>query len=220
MKNKYLKQLKTNFLIIITLMNFKEDLKMDFSEEKLVDELVGGMSKLVIDDVKDKTSKTNDITEPVDNKKSNVGKKKKERKIVYYAVGIDNSLFDCFKNVLSENPNLVKLDKIHSTLIFFKNHDPSLYEECINYYSKFVDVEVIIDIVGYGISENAFALDVSNIKSGDEEIKTYAVKQHITMALKKDIKAVESVKTLLGEGTVVKLKTPLQIKGFIKPYYW
>ena len=147
-------------------------------------------------------------------------KKKKERKIVYYAVSIENELFEKFENVLKENDKLIKLEKIHSTLIFFKNHDPSLYEECKIYYSKFENMQVNIDIVGYGISENAFALDVSSIKCEDEEIKSYAVKQHITMALKKEIKAFESVKTFLGEGTVVKLDEPLKITGFIKPYYW
>lgn len=218
MKKKYLKH--TKIKINHSTMSDFEDLNI--KDTSMIDELTNEINKLIIDDKKeDLTLKTSEIVkteksiEPIVNKK-----KKKERKIVYYAVSIENELFEKFENVLKENDKLIKLEKIHSTLIFFKNHDPSLYEECKTYYSKFENIQVNIDIVGYGISENAFALDVSGIQCGDEEIKTYAIKQHITMALKENIKAVESVKTLLGEGTVVKLDEPLKITGFIKPYYW
>lgn len=228
MKKKYLQQttIKINHL---TMSDFKD---LNIKDTSMIDELTNEINKLIIDDTKeDLTLKT---SENIETKKSSENieteksiepvivnkKKKKERKIVYYAVSIENELFEKFENVLKENDKLIKLEKIHSTLIFFKNHDPSLYEECKIYYSKFENMQVNIDIVGYGISENAFALDVSSIKCEDEEIKSYAVKQHITMALKKEIKAFESVKTLLGEGTVVKLDEPLKITGFIKPYYW
>ena len=219
MKKKYLQQttIKINHL---TMSDFKD---LNIKDTSMIDELTNEINKLIIDDTKEdltlKTSEnieTEKSIEPVIVNK----KKKKERKSVYYAVSIENELFEKFENVLKENDKLIKLEKIHSTLIFFKNHDPSLYEECKIYYSKFENMQVNIDIVGYGISENAFALDVSSIKCEDEEIKSYAVKQHITMALKKEIKAFESVKTFLGEGTVVKLDEPLKITGFIKPYYW
>ena len=228
MKKKYLQQttIKINHL---TMSDFKD---LNIKDTSMIDELTNEINKLIIDDTKeDLTLKT---SENIETKKSSENieteksieavivnkKKKKERKIVYYAVHIENELFEKFEDVLKENDKLIKLEKIHSTLIFFKNHDPSLYEECKIYYSKFENMQVNIDIVGYGISENAFALDVSSIKCEDEEIKSYAVKQHITMALNKEIKAFESVKTFLGEGTVVKLDEPLKITGFIKPYYW
>ena len=196
----------------------------NIKDTSMIDGLTNEINKLIIDDTKEDLTlkKTSEI---IENEKSIEAvivnkKKKKERKIVYYAVHIENELFEKFEDVLKENDKLIKLEKIHSTLIFFKKHDPSLYEECKNYYSKFENMQVIVDIVGYGISENAFALDVSSIKCDDEEIKSYAIKQHITMALRESIKAFESVKTLLGEGTVVKLDEPLKITGFIKPYYW
>lgn len=132
-------------------------------------------------------------------------KKTKKNLTSYWGVSLSESILesnDTIAQLLILNPQLKPLKKIHSTLLFVgKKVDPT--EEI---FKDLVDKECTLTVDAVGYSENAMALSVRSITyDNDQPMPTYAVKQHITLALKAGTKAFESVKTLQGEGTVVDL---------------
>jgi len=143
---------------------------------------------------------------------------------------MDNQQIEKF---ITSHPELKPLEKIHSTLLFVgrkKQVKPieieylmdklNIKEDPQEPYIKNKHRECILTINQFGYSSNAMALDVDSIIFSDDSTKcpSNAVRQHVTMALANGIKAVDSVKTLLGEGTIEVLETPLVLYGKVTAY--
>lgn len=133
-----------------------------------------------------------------------VQKKEKGPKLpVYWAVEIDNEIFEHpqVKKYLEENPHLVKLQKIHSTLLYVGKQHDTLADK-ITEISQHSGKKCKLQVNGFGYSETACALSILSIVLDDSEniMPSYPNKhQHITLALKHGTKAVESVETLVRE---------------------
>jgi hypothetical protein len=145
---------------------------------------------------------------------------KKERKnmTMYWAVELDNSVFDNeeIKIFLDEHPNLIKLSKIHSTLLFVGkkiNKDEEIF-------LSFVGKECCVTIDSFGHSDNAMALNVKSMTCDNIDVPSFATRQHVTMALKEGVSAKDSVNTLLGDGTVKLLSTNITIMCNVKRYMY
>ena len=149
-------------------------------------------------------------------------KEKKKNLTAYWGVDLDMSILDKIeiKEFLESNPLLIKNKKIHCTLLYVGKKESNINEE------KFKDLEgkeVFVNITGFGHSENAMALQVDLVSyvNNDNEIiivPFFGVQKHITVALKEGVKAVDSVKTLLGEGAVINFDSEYIVKGNIKRY--
>jgi len=171
-------------------------------------------------DVKQDVS-IDDLTNKVANIKI-TEKEKKKNLTAYWGVDLDMSILDKteIKEFLELNPLLIKNKKIHCTLLYVGKKEGNVDEE------KFKDLEgkeVFVNITGFGHSENAMALQVdlvSYVNDSNEIIVVpfFGVQKHITVALKEGVKAVDSVKTLLGEGTVNNFDSEYIVKGNIKRY--
>lgn len=156
--------------------------------------------------------------------------------VLYWAIEL--SVEDVMKNLqikdfITTHNELNPLDKIHSTLLFVGRKKKVKQEEIESVmeqlkikedpedqYIKFNKRDCILTIKQFGYSSNAMALDVDSITFIDDNSKcpSNAIKQHVTMALSNGTKAVDSVKTLLGEGTIEILNTPLKLYGKVKGY--
>ncbi len=153
--------------------------------------------------------------------------------VLYWAIEL--SLDEVMQNqqikdfIISHN-NLIPLEKIHSTLLFVgrKKKSKELETDLVNLslndaeepYIKNNQRDCVLTIKQFGFSSKAMALDVESIvfKDDSTECPTNAIRQHVTMALSKDTKAVDSVKTLLGEGTIEILNEPLKLYGKVRGY--
>lgn len=174
----------------------------------------------------EKTEVKQDVTiDELTNKVANIKiteKEKKKNLTAYWGVDLDMSILDKkeIKEFLELNPLLIKNKKIHCTLLYVGKKEGNVDEE------KFKDLEgkeVFVNITGFGHSENAMALQVdlvSYVNDSNEIIVVpfFGVQKHITVALKEGVKAVDSVKTLLGEGTVINFDNEYIVKGSIKRY--
>lgn len=141
--------------------------------------------------------------------------KKKERKTLFWGVGLDTKKvkeYEPIKKFLEEHEELIPLRSVHTTLLYVGRVD----NEDEELYIPFRYKKCVLTIGGYGYSEKAVALKVESIKFDDDSnVPTFAETQHITVALAKDIKAVESVKTLRGEGEMVEFDMVLELEGKI-----
>jgi hypothetical protein len=128
---------------------------------------------------------------------------KKVRQPVYWAIELDNEIFSnpVLAEHLAANTQLVPLKKIHSTLLYVgKNHEA--LADKIALISSQQNKKVLLEIDGFGHSDDACALSVKSITIEDigETMPSYPNKhQHVTIALKDGIKPVESVETLVRE---------------------
>ena len=156
--------------------------------------------------------------------------------VLYWAIEL--SLEEVMKNsqikdFIESHKELKPLEKIHSTLLFVgrkKKSKPAeidsilgeleIKEDPEEPYIKSNHRDCILTVKQFGHSSNAMALDIESIIFSDDstECPSNAVRQHVTMALSNGTKAVDSVKTLLGEGTIEVLNTPLVLYGKVKGY--
>ena len=165
-------------------------------------------------------SQESKATETQEPKAAEVKLTKKERKYLtmYWAVELDNGVFDNeeIKKILDEHPSLIKLGKIHSTLLFVGkkiNKDEEIF-------LSFAEKECCVTIDSFGYSDDAMALNIKSIICDDNVVPSFATRQHVTMALKEGVAAKDSVNTLLGDGTVKLLSTNITITGNVKRYIY
>jgi len=150
--------------------------------------------------------------------------KKKSRKnlTAYWGIELDTNIFD-HQHIhihLTEKPDLIKLDKIHSTLLYVGKKDDNPHEDK---YHHIEGKDCQLTISKFGCSTDAMALFVDKITYHNEQheevnVPTHAIQQHVTMALKKGVKAVDSIKCF--EHGLIDLPEPLVIRGKIKRYLW
>lgn len=148
--------------------------------------------------------------------------KSKKDLTAYWGISLSTSILEHseIKRILEENPQLIPLKNIHSTLLYVGKKEDDREKN----YIMLESVLCNLTITSIGISEKAMALKVDKIVyTNDDNIEKELIsfpnqQQHITLALKQGIKPVDSVKTLLGEGTIIILTEPLIIQGYIKRY--
>jgi hypothetical protein len=140
----------------------------------------------------------------------------------YWGVDLGDQPFNHtqVKTHLSEKQHLVALNRVHSTLLYVGKKPDNPHE---NKYLTLEGKECEVVVSSYGCSDDAMALKVDRISYKNErdevvELPTHATIQHVTMALKKGIKPVDSFKCF--EQGMVSLAEPLIIKGTIKRYLY
>ena len=133
----------------------------------------------------------------------------------YWGISVDtNVVLNHPEIFIPKELGLVPNKDMHTTLLFVGG-------KASNEYDEHIDKECTMAVVGYGYSDKALALEVGEVLFADTEepVKSHAVKQHITVALAKGTKAVDSVKTLLGEATMVrKFVEPIILHGKLRRY--
>lgn len=148
--------------------------------------------------------------------------KSKKDLTAYWGICLSTSILEHneIKRILEKNPQLIPLKNIHSTLLYVGKKEDDREKN----YIMLEGVLCNLTITEIGVSEKAMALKVNKIiYINDDKIEKELIsfpnqQQHITLALKQGIKPVDSVKTLLGEGTIIILTKPLIIQGHIKRY--
>ena len=148
--------------------------------------------------------------------------KSKKDLTAYWGISLSINILEHneIKRILEENPQLIPLKNIHSTLLYVGKKEDDREKN----YIMLEGVLCNLTITSIGVSEKAMALKVDKIVyTNDDNIEKELIsfpnqQQHITLALKQGIKPVDSVKTLLGEGTIIILTEPLIIQGYIKRY--
>ena len=148
--------------------------------------------------------------------------KSKKDLTAYWGISLSINILEHneIKRILEENPQLIPLKNIHSTLLYVGKKEDDREKN----YIMLEGVLCNLTITEIGVSEKAMALKVNKIiYINDDKIEKELIsfpnqQQHITLALKQGIKPVDSVKTLLGEGTIIILTKPLIIQGHIKRY--
>ena len=121
---------------------------------------------------------------------------------------------------LANNPELIKLEKIHTTLLFVGKKENSDEEIVRPFEGKLC--KLTIDAIG--CSANACALRVKRITYDNDGEETdvpspngVGKTQHVTMALAKGHAAKDSVDSLVVE-TTIELDTPFELFGAVFRY--
>lgn len=148
-------------------------------------------------------------------------KKGKKHLTAYWAVELSNDAFEHgpIKTYLESNPHLVKLGKIHSTLLYVGKVDTMKDKE--DMISQHVGKNCVLTVDAFGCSEDACALRVKSVKLCDsnENVPSFATQQHVTLALKVGVPAKDSVLTLTKDGsTPTVLPEELLLYGTVKRY--
>ena len=143
--------------------------------------------------------------------------KSKKNKTLYWGIEINNFNNEEINEFIKDKTHLILLKKIHSTLLFVGKKDND--DEKIFYEYEGQNCMMLISEFGY--SNDALSIKVDSIVlSNSKNVPTFATQQHITFALRESVKAVDSVKTLLGEGTIIKLNNPVIIHGIVKRFLY
>jgi hypothetical protein len=164
------------------------------------------------------TKSSETVVEPEVKLSKSAMKKLTKNNTMYWGAELTNDVFDNIeiKKFLDENPDLIKNVKIHSTLFFVgKKIHPD--EDLIR---PFEGKECTVTIDAYGHSEKALSLRVTSIQCDGVDVPSFATQQHVTMALQKGTPAKDSVKTLLGEGTVTEFDVLITLTGKVKRYLY
>lgn len=158
-----------------------------------------------------------EITDTQKNGK-NIQKVPKKRKTIYWGIQLNKNIIldnSHVKESLQKNPLLIPLNSMHSTLLFVGGKD----NENESIFFQHINKKCILTIESHGISDSALALRVSKMEFVDDPnpIPSFAKIQHITVALDKNTKAVDSIKSF-DEGTIVIHSEPLILEGSFKRY--
>ena len=149
---------------------------------------------------------------------------KKPLKTVYWGIEVNIAPILAHEPVaisLTENPQLVPLKKMHTTLLFVGRKE----DERDKLFLPYKDQMCQISVNAHGLSQDALALRVSKLEFVDDTIKGDAVPaypniaQHVTVALKDGVKAVESVKSF-AEGVMVDYDSDLVLTGKLTQYFF
>lgn len=146
---------------------------------------------------------------------SKLSKKERKNLTSYWGVDLPNPI-QCpeINTALQANPDLIPLEKCHSTLLYIGKKVDERDAQFYPYEHKSCSVTV----TSFGLNDCSISLKVDSLVLEDNSsVPSYAECQHITYALKKGTPAKDSVKAI-QEGTLVTLSTPLVLNGTIKRY--
>jgi 2'-5' RNA ligase len=157
---------------------------------------------------------------------------KKQRKTLYWCIELDAEIIknhDLIKKSLEENSEeLTPLKQMHTTLLYVGRKD----DERENVFEEHKQKLCNVTISGHGVSTDAIALKVSklefapnnelnNIINITDKVPTFAVVQHVTVALnnKKGVKAMDSIKAF-EEGVFIPYDNEFVVTGKIKQCFY
>ncbi len=147
---------------------------------------------------------------------------KKPRKTLYWSIQLDTNTIlnhELIKKSLDSNKQLVPLTHMHSTLLYVGRKDDNREKIFEQYKDKLCNVTVTC----HGVSNDALALKVSKLEFADtyltDKVPTFATIQHVTVALNKDVKAVDSIKSF-SEGNVVDYDDEFVLNGKIRQCFY
>ena len=134
------------------------------------------------------------LVEPISTKKS------RKDLTSYWGIEIDPRIFEHpqIQSHLNVTSELIKLERIHSTLLYVGKKDDNPYEI---EYLPLEGKECTLTTNTFGSSTEAMALLVDQITYLNDQneklpVPTHVTPQHVTLALKKGVKPVDSVKCL------------------------
>ena len=144
-------------------------------------------------------------------------KPKKPKPTLYWAIELDLIIFDnpIIKTNLCLKPHLISNKENHSTLLYVGKKEDDREKVFTDYEGQ----QCYVYISSFGITDDAMALKVRELKFVDEKfsdmkVPSFALIQHVTLALNKEKKilAKDSIKSLEQN------ETPFQmvLKGHIK----
>lgn len=158
------------------------------------------------------------VTAPIDIPPPNL-KKTKKFMTAYWGIQLNsNNILDIplVATLLRENSHMKKNEKFHITLLYVGKKED--VRENIYIPIEHKNCQIVIDRIGF--SKKAIAIGVKSIKfieddeyTVSDDVPTFAIQHHITVALSDGTKAVDSVKTLLGEGKIIRLNKNIAIRG-------
>lgn len=159
------------------------------------------------------------MTTEVDKQQSEVTQKK-PRKTLYWGVKLDiNAILEheLIKKSLDEKSNLIPLQYMHSTVLYVGRKE----DEREISFTEHKERLCYVTVNGHGLSDFALALRVGEIKFVDdaETVPSFNLIQHVTVALAKDVKAVESIKSF-DEGTIIEYEQNLVLTGTLKQFFY
>lgn len=148
-------------------------------------------------------------------------KKSKKQMTSYWGISLTNDIFqnNQIKQILENNAQLIPLEKIHSTLLYVGKKE----NENETQFEPHEKRECTLKITHFGHTDKAMALRVESITFDDDSsVPSFAEIQHVTLALRNDTKAKDSVETLKGgdDASLVKFDEPIILKGAIKRYLY
>ena len=177
-------------------------------------------TKLAIDKYYSNTNSTTNSNSNEQAATTTDAPKKKERKTLFWGISVNPDIVLNhlpIKIALEANPLLVPLKKMHSTLLYVGRKDND--NEAV--YMDLIGKDCRIVVKAHGCSENAIALEVDSITFVDsgEPVKSFNAKQHVTVALTAETKAVDSVKSFV-DGTMINYDEPLVLEGKLLRYFF
>lgn len=152
---------------------------------------------------------------------SSSSKKNRKNLTAYWGISLNREIFDHpqIKTHLTAKPHLIGLEHIHSTLLYVGKKDDNPHEI---YYHPHEGKDCLLTVTQLGCSDDAMALKIDKIQFADDanetHVPSHATQQHVTLALKQGIKAVDSIKCFNHK--MIQLSEPIVIKGHIKRYLY
>lgn len=152
-----------------------------------------------------------------------IPKKNRKNLTSYWGISLDHNIHQIFehpqiKSQLSSQPQLINLEHIHSTLLYVGKKEDNPHEQT---YLPIEGKECQLVITTFGCSGDAAALLINEMTYINDQnetvtVPTHAFRQHVTLSLKKGIKAVDSIKCF--DNGLIQLSEPMIITGKIKRY--
>ena len=139
----------------------------------------------------------------------------------FWGIELNNDIIQntIIQEILQDNPHLIPLNKIHSTILYVGKKINDNEQKYIPYENK--KCKIYISHVGF--SDDAIALKIDKIILTEtlEKMPSDAVIQHVTIALKKGIPAKDSIKTLEHNevnNNYIKFNELIELEGNVKRY--
>jgi hypothetical protein len=145
------------------------------------------------------------------------------KKTLYWAIKLDSKDIinnKLIKKSLDDNKLLVPLVHMHSTLLYVGRKE--------NENEKVFDIlrgkEVRVYVKKYAMSDKSLALKVDRLKYVEDELRnvevvSFASEQHVTVALVKGEKAMDSVKSF-SEGVFIEYEDEMVLMGKIWQFFY
>jgi hypothetical protein len=163
-----------------------------------------------------------DLTEQMKQMDLKTKKTIKKNLTAYWGISLNKELFDHphIRSHLEAKTHLIPLERIHTTLLYVGKKEGNLDE------AKYIPLEgreCTVKMKAVGCSDDALAMKVEHISYINEQnmemdVPSHATTQHVTMALKKGIKPVESIKSF--DTGLVELPDTIVVTGKITRFLY
>lgn len=117
------------------------------------------------------------------------------------------------QDLLKTYPKVIPLKNLHVTLLYVGRKCNPDEEKMIPFKHR----QCLVVCKSVGFNDDAIVLRVDSLSYDDDDQSIIDPKRlyHITLALRDTIKAKDSIKALMGEGTELELTNPMMLSGRI-----